>query len=239
MKKDDLRQKIQLKKVTERRGVSPDSDEMVITDHILTENPSDLIRYSDSEFDNKRLPDRLQNVKSTGLTLLKKKYHRESFHPDLDESKEVEASRLAEQLHEKGYLARQSGDLEKAVQFYTQALDLCPDFQTVGCLHQCLFNRGFAYDKLGMLDEAIADYSQVIKANINNCFAYYNRYWPFTQGHQFRSQRAVQRSHQGFLKGDRPGLAESRLCSQSRAVLSERWPDCRGHPRFRCHSRSG
>ena len=58
----------------------------------------------------------------------------ESSQFDLDESKEMEESRLAEQLHEKGYAARQSGDLEKAVQYYSQALDLCPDFHTVGLL---------------------------------------------------------------------------------------------------------
>ena len=108
------------------------AEERIITDHFLSDHQGGLIRYSDLEFESKIvIPDKLKKLGNSGIALLKKKYHKESAHPDLDESKEVEASKLAEQFHEKGYAARQSGDLEKALQFYTQALDLCPDFYTV------------------------------------------------------------------------------------------------------------
>lgn len=127
-----MRQKINLKKSNERKGISPTSDRRIETEHILTELNGGLIRYSDLEFESKKVaPENLKKASNSGIALLKKKYTKDNFYLDLDESKEVEASRLAEELHEKGYVARQNGDLEKAVQYYTQALDLCPEFHTV------------------------------------------------------------------------------------------------------------
>lgn len=83
----------------------------------------------------KKTPEKSRKISSSGIHSLKEKYSKESFHPELDESKEVEASKLAEKLHEQGYAARQRGDLDKAIQYYSQALDLCPDFHTVGRAH--------------------------------------------------------------------------------------------------------
>ena len=37
------------------------------------------------------------------------------------------------------------------------------------------FNRGFAYDKLGLYDQAIKDYSYALEIDPNNVYAYYNR----------------------------------------------------------------
>ena len=37
------------------------------------------------------------------------------------------------------------------------------------------FNRGFAYDKLGLYDQAIKDYSSALEIDPNNVYAYYNR----------------------------------------------------------------
>lgn len=45
---------------------------------------------------------------------------------------------------------------------------------------KCLFNRAYAYDKLGMYDEAIAGYTEVIKYCHDNAFAYFNRYSSMT-----------------------------------------------------------
>lgn len=47
---------------------------------------------------------------------------------------------------------------------------------------KCLFNRAYAYDKLGMYDEAIAGYTEVIKYCHDNAFAYFNRYSSVTPG---------------------------------------------------------
>ena len=41
------------------------------------------------------------------------------------------------------------------------------------------FNRGFAYDKLGLYDQAIKDYSSALEIDPNNVYAYYNRGYLF------------------------------------------------------------
>lgn len=38
-----------------------------------------------------------------------------------------------------------------------------------------MFNRGFAYDKLGKFDDAIADYSTAIQIDPKNAYTYYNK----------------------------------------------------------------
>lgn len=58
----------------------------------------------------------------------------------------------AEEMHSKGYQARRNGDYATAVKHYTESLTLMPDH------FKALFNRGFAYDKLGEYDLAISDY---------------------------------------------------------------------------------
>jgi len=40
---------------------------------------------------------------------------------------------------------------------------------------KALFNRGFAFDKIGQFDEAIADYSKAISIDPNNAYTYYNK----------------------------------------------------------------
>jgi lipoprotein NlpI len=40
---------------------------------------------------------------------------------------------------------------------------------------KALFNRGFAYDKLGQFDLAIKDYSTAISIEPKNAFTYYNK----------------------------------------------------------------
>lgn len=40
---------------------------------------------------------------------------------------------------------------------------------------KALFNRGFAYDKLGEFDLAINDYSKAIQIDPNNAYTYYNK----------------------------------------------------------------
>ncbi len=40
---------------------------------------------------------------------------------------------------------------------------------------KAIFNRGFAYDKLGDVDRAIEDYSTALQIDPNNAYCYYNR----------------------------------------------------------------
>ena len=40
---------------------------------------------------------------------------------------------------------------------------------------KALFNRGFANDKIGNFDNAIADYSNAILIDPNNAYTYYNK----------------------------------------------------------------
>ena len=39
---------------------------------------------------------------------------------------------------------------------------------------KAIFNRGFAYDKIGEIDKAIKDYKQALQIEPNNAFCYYN-----------------------------------------------------------------
>ena len=40
---------------------------------------------------------------------------------------------------------------------------------------KAIFNRGFAFDKLRMYNDAISDYTKAIEMESRNAFAYYNR----------------------------------------------------------------
>lgn len=62
----------------------------------------------------------------------------------------------AEDYHSKGYQAWKQGDYRQAIHFYDESLKIKPDY------FKALFNRGFAYDKLGEYDNAIKDYSSAI-----------------------------------------------------------------------------
>lgn len=73
-----------------------------------------------------------------------------------------------ENLHAKGYAARKKENYNQAVELYSKALELKPDY------FKALFNRGFAYDKLGEYDMAIKDYQRAISVEPQNAYAYYN-----------------------------------------------------------------
>lgn len=55
----------------------------------------------------------------------------------------------AEEFHQKGYAARKQGDYRAAIKFYTESLKIKPDY------FKALFNRGFAFDKIGEYEKAI------------------------------------------------------------------------------------
>lgn len=56
----------------------------------------------------------------------------------------------------------------KAVEFYTMALQFNPNH------FKAIFNRGFAFDKLRMYNDAINDYTKAIEIDSKNAFAFYN-----------------------------------------------------------------
>lgn len=140
MKKDELRQKISTRKLGDRKHLhrqEHEGDEGA--DNILQEIQGDLMRYEDKEFavikkDDPPPAPPTQNMKkvvNTGINLINQKYKKSLSHPELDESIEMEASKLADKLHDKGYSERKKGNLQNAINYYSQALDLCPDHQTV------------------------------------------------------------------------------------------------------------
>ena len=68
----------------------------------------------------------------------------------------------AEKFHMQGFAARKKGDYWEAIELYSKALSILP-------IHfKALFNRGFAYDKIGDFDNAILDYSWAIELDDKN-----------------------------------------------------------------------
>ena len=70
--------------------------------------------------------------------------------------------------HSYGWEARKKQEFKKAIQFYNKAIDLNPHH------FKAIFNRGFAFDKLGEIDKAIRDYKQALQIQPNNAFCFYN-----------------------------------------------------------------
>ena len=95
-------------------------------------------------------------------------------------------SKLAEVCHNKGYDMRKLGDFKGAVENYSKGTEVNTIITIILILlylaleadpkyFKALFNRGFAYDKLGAYDKAISDYTAAIKIEPDNAYAYYNR----------------------------------------------------------------
>ena len=75
----------------------------------------------------------------------------------------------AEYHHNLGYQLRRNDDFRGAIVEYTNALNIQPNY------FKALFNRGFAYDKVGEYSLAIADYTQAVGMQQTNAYSYYNR----------------------------------------------------------------
>jgi Flp pilus assembly protein TadD len=70
---------------------------------------------------------------------------------------------------DRGIMFASQGDYELAIENFTEAIKLDPNFATA------YNNRGMMYSKKGDYNRAIADFSQVIKLNPNNADTYNNR----------------------------------------------------------------
>ena len=75
----------------------------------------------------------------------------------------------AESFLSNGLDKANQGDYEKAIEDYTRAIELQPDY------FFAYYNRGLAYFKLRNNQSAIADYTKAIGIKSNNANAYFNR----------------------------------------------------------------
>ena len=94
-----------------------------------------------------------------------------------------------------------SGDDEKAIKNYTEAIRLGPNFA------DAYYNRGNAYRRRGENDKAISDYTEAIRLDPNFANAYYNR------GSAYRKKDDSRNAIIDYTEGDssRPELCEGLL----------------------------
>ena len=88
---------------------------------------------------------------------------------DLTTSEIKLKSNSASRLYQQAHSEYQSGNYPKAIEHYTQAIDVKPDYA------EAYFGRGNAYDDLKDYRKAIADYTEAIKYKSNYVEAYNNR----------------------------------------------------------------
>ena len=75
----------------------------------------------------------------------------------------------AEEWYETGNEYLYAGDYKKAIEHYTKAIEIDPDFALA------YNNRGVAYYNMGRYNEAIADYTKAIELDPEYAMAYNNR----------------------------------------------------------------
>ena len=76
---------------------------------------------------------------------------------------------LANKYYARGVTASEKGEVELAIEDYTEVIKLDPDFA------QAYYQRGLAYAKKGEIKLAIADYTKAIEIKPDNADAYYSR----------------------------------------------------------------
>jgi len=76
---------------------------------------------------------------------------------------------LVKKYYNRGIAYSEKGEVERAIEDYTQAIDLNPKFA------DAYIKRGLAYTKKGEFDKAIADYTKAIELNPDYADAYYRR----------------------------------------------------------------
>ena len=76
---------------------------------------------------------------------------------------------LINKYYTRGMAASEKGEVELAIEDYTEAIALDPKFA------EAYYQRGLAYRKKGEVELAIADYTQAIELKSDYADAYYNR----------------------------------------------------------------
>ena len=77
--------------------------------------------------------------------------------------------KTASQLNNRGVAHSRKGDFDRAIEDYTEAIRLYPNYD------KAFYNRGIAYRRKGDHDRAIKDYSEAIRINPNYDKAFNNR----------------------------------------------------------------
>ena len=85
------------------------------------------------------------------------------------ETNEISAKDMAKKWFEKGLKYDIDKDYDKAIEAFTKAIALKPDYA------YAYTNRGFAYYNNGQYDRAIEDYDKAIALDPNDAEAYNNR----------------------------------------------------------------
>lgn len=86
-----------------------------------------------------------------------------------EEEREKEGKLTAWDYFQRGYAADEAKQWDAAIEAYTKAIELQPDYAAA------YNNRGSAYDELGKYDEAIRDYDRAIELQPDDPMAYNNR----------------------------------------------------------------
>ena len=86
---------------------------------------------------------------------------------------------------QRGTEAHQRGNLDDAIEYYTEVIRLDPtDTSTVSVAY---YSRGVAYGEKGEVEQAIKDYNDTLRLNPNSADAYNNRGYRFHQKEDFNS----------------------------------------------------
>ena len=97
----------------------------------------------------------------------------------LIESGEFTGNGLAAIYFNRGVTWREMGDHDRAIQDYTEAIKLNPNFE------QAFFNRGNAYEEKGQLERAIQDYNRAIELKPDYAKAFNNRGYVYDEKGEF------------------------------------------------------
>ena len=82
---------------------------------------------------------------------------------------QINSASTAQNFFNEGVKRLEQGDLEAAIENFTQVIMLNPNYASAYA------NRGIAYSRLQEYNKALVDYNQYIQLNPNSAEAYYNR----------------------------------------------------------------
>lgn len=104
------------------------------------------------------------------------------------ETKEIGAEDMAKEWFEKGLKYDIDKDYDKAIEAFSKAIALKPDYA------YAYTNRGLAYHNKGQYDRAIEDYNKAIALDPNDAEAYNNR------GVAYAGKRDMERAISDYKK---------------------------------------